>query len=59
MSNWTQDEMMQIAQQALGKIISQDMRAITGVSVDEITAMAGALIALGLPDYAPKSKEIK
>ncbi len=45
---WAQDEMLAVASRAVGKVVRDDMRALTGLSVDEIAAMAGALVALGL-----------
>ena len=44
----TQRQMLEQASRALGRVIRQDLRGITMLSVDDIAAMAGALIALGL-----------
>ena len=44
----TQRQMMEQASRALGRVICQDLRGITMLSVDDIAAMAGTLIALGL-----------
>lgn len=45
---WTQREMMETASRALGRVLAHDLRGITGLSVDDIAAMAGTLVALGL-----------
>lgn len=47
-TNWTQRQMLEIASRALGRVLAEDLRGITRLSVDEIAAMAGALIVLGL-----------
>lgn len=44
----TQREMMEQASRALGRVIRDDLRGITTLSTDDIAAMAGTLIALGL-----------
>jgi hypothetical protein len=45
---WTQRQMMEVASRALGRVLTEDLRGITKLSVDDIAAMAGALIGLGL-----------
>lgn len=45
---WTQRQMLEIASRALGRVLTEDLRGITKLSVDDIAAMAGALAALGL-----------
>lgn len=45
---WTPREMAEIASRALGKVLRDDWRGITGLSVDEIAAMSGMLVAFGL-----------
>ena len=45
---WTERQMLETASCAIGKVIRDDVRGMTGLSVDEIAAMAMTLIALGL-----------
>lgn len=52
-ANWTEGEMIELAARAVGKVIRDDVRGITLLSVDEIAAMAGTLIALGLIAIMP------
>lgn len=58
----TQRAMLEQASRALGRVIQQDLRGITMLSVDDIAAMAGTLIALGLiatpPGEAPPERLI-
>ena len=49
----TQRQMMEQASRALGRVIRNDLRGITMLSVDDIAAMAGTLIALGLVATPP------
>jgi hypothetical protein len=44
----TQREMLEQASCALGRVIRHDLRGMTMLSIDDIAAMAGTLIALGL-----------
>ena len=44
----TQREMLEEGQRGLGRVIRNDLRGITMLSVDDIAAMAGTLISLGL-----------
>jgi hypothetical protein len=50
---WSQDEMLAIASRALGRVARDDVRGATLLSVDEIMAMAGTLIAFGLVATLP------
>jgi hypothetical protein len=54
---WTQREMLTIASRAIGKVARGNERAATLLSIDEIMAMTGTLIGLGLiatlPGEAP------
>lgn len=45
---WTEREMLETASRAVGRVIRDDVRGMTGLSIDEIAAMAMTLIALGL-----------
>lgn len=45
---WTQREMLEVSSRAVGRIIRDDLRGITKVSMDDIAAMAMSLVALGL-----------
>ena len=45
--------MLELAALGVGKIDRDGVRGATRVSVDEITAMAGALVSLGLIPVAP------
>lgn len=49
----TMREMMEQASRAVGRILRDDLRGITMVSVDDIAAMAITLIALGLVATPP------
>ena len=49
----TQREMLEQASRALGRVIRNDLRGITMLSVDDIAAMAATLIALGLVATLP------
>ncbi|NEX47629.1 hypothetical protein [Pseudotabrizicola algicola] len=46
-------EMVERAARAVGRVLRDDMRGITGLSIDDITAMTGTLIALGLVPVLP------
>lgn len=50
---WTPREMLELASRGIGKVVRDDIRGITTLSVDEIAAMAGTLIALGLVATLP------
>lgn len=52
-TNWTQREMLELASRALGRVLRDDLRGITCLSIDEIAAMAGVLIAFGLVPTPP------
>lgn len=45
---WTQRQMLEQASCALGRVCRDDLRGITTLSIDDIAAMAGTLLALGL-----------
>lgn len=45
---WTEREMLETASRAVGRVVRDDVRGMTGLSIDEIAAMAMTLIALGL-----------
>jgi hypothetical protein len=45
---WTQREMLEVASRGIGKVVRDDVRAATLLSIDEIMAMTGTLIGLGL-----------
>jgi hypothetical protein len=45
---WTQREMLTIASRAIGKVARGNERAATLLSIDEIMAMTGTLIGMGL-----------
>lgn len=45
---WTPREMFEQASRAIGRAIRDDVRGMTTLSVDDIAAMTGALIAFGL-----------
>ena len=44
----TQREMMEQASRAVGRVIRDDVRGMTKLSLDDIAAMTGTLLALGL-----------
>lgn len=46
--HWTNREMLEQASRALGFVIRDDLRGITTLSIDQIAAMAGTLLAFGL-----------
>lgn len=50
---WTEREMLEIASRAVGRVCRDDLRGITGLSIDEIAAMTGTLLALGLIPTLP------
>lgn len=50
---WTPREMLEIASRAVGKVCRDDRRAMTLLSIDEIAAMTGTLLALGLRATLP------
>jgi hypothetical protein len=45
---FTEREMLEVASRAVGKVCRDDVRAITLLSIDEIAAMTGTLLAFGL-----------
>jgi hypothetical protein len=50
---WSPREMLEIASRAVGKVCRDDQRAMTLLSIDEIAAMTGTLLALGLRATLP------
>jgi len=50
---WTMEEMMGLAARAVGKVDIFGLRGASLVSLDEITAMAGALAVLGVKPIHP------
>jgi hypothetical protein len=52
-TNWTVHQMHEIAARAVGKVVRDDMRGITSLSIDEVAAMTGTLIGLGLVAILP------
>lgn len=49
----TTAEMVESAARAAGRVLRDDLRGITTLSVDEVVAMVGTLIALGLVPVFP------
>ena len=45
---WTPREMLEQASRAVGRVCRDDVRGITTLSVDDIAAMTGTLLAFGL-----------
>jgi hypothetical protein len=45
---WTEREMLEVASRAVGRVCRDDIRGITTLSVDDIAAMTGTLLAFGL-----------
>lgn len=45
---FTQREMLEQASRAVGRVIRDDVRGITTLSIDDIAAMTGTLLAFGL-----------
>lgn len=52
-AQWTNREMLELASRGLGKVVRDDIRGATLLSVDEIMAMSGVLIAMGLRATLP------
>lgn len=50
---FTEREMLETASRAVGKVCRDDVRAITLLSIDEIAAMTGTLLAFGLIPTPP------
>lgn len=51
--HWSSREMFEQASRAVGRVIRDDVRGMTKLSIDDIAAMAGALLALGLVSTPP------
>lgn len=51
--HWTPEQMIEVAARAVGKVCRDDVRGMTLLSVDEVAAMVGTLIALGLVPVLP------
>lgn len=47
-TRWTEREMLEQASRAVGRVCRDDLRAITTLSIDDIAAMTGTLLAFGL-----------
>jgi hypothetical protein len=47
-TRWTKREMLEVASRAVGRVCRDDLRGITTLSVDDIAAMTGTLLAFGL-----------
>jgi hypothetical protein len=47
-TQWSQREMLEVASRGLGKVVRDDVRGMTMLSIDEIAAMTGTLIGMGL-----------
>lgn len=52
---WTTAEMLELAARGLGRIDRWGLRGVTGLSIDEIEAMAEALVLFGLIPIPPGS----
>jgi hypothetical protein len=50
---WTQRQMIEVASRAVGRVLAEDLRGITKLSVDEIAAMALTLAVFGLIPTPP------
>ena len=50
---FTQREMLEQASRAVGRVLRDDLRGITRLSIDEIAAMALTLLAFGLVATPP------
>lgn len=50
---FTEREMLEIASRAVGRVMRDDLRGMTLLSIDEIAAMAMTLTALGLIPTLP------
>lgn len=53
---WTTREMLEQASRGVGKVCRDDVRGATMLSIDEIMAMTGMLIAFGLIATLPGDK---
>jgi hypothetical protein len=45
---WTEREMLETASRAVGRVCRDDVRGMTTLSIDDIAAMTGTLLAFGL-----------
>ena len=52
-TNWSRREMLEQASRAVGRVLRDEVRGITTLSVDDIAAMAGTLLAFGLIPTLP------
>lgn len=50
---WSRREMLEQASRAVGRVLRDEVRGITTLSVDDIAAMAGTLLAFGLIPTLP------
>jgi hypothetical protein len=47
-THWTMREMQEVASRAVGRVLREEDRGITNLSVDDIASMVGCLIGFGL-----------
>jgi hypothetical protein len=52
-TQFTEREALETASRALGRVLRDDVRGMTRLSIDEIAAMSWALIGLGLIPTPP------
>lgn len=45
---WSEREMLETASRAVGRVCRDDLRGMTLLSIDDIAAMTGTLLAFGL-----------
>ncbi|WP_149589800.1 hypothetical protein [Tabrizicola flagellatus] len=50
---FSEREMLETASRAVGRVCRDDVRGITMLSIDDIVAMAGTLLAMGLVPTVP------
>ena len=50
---WTEREMLEQASRAVGRVCRDDVRGITTLSIDDVAAMTGTLLAFGLIPTPP------
>ena len=46
--DWSNREMLEQASRAVGRVLRDDVRGITTLSIEDIAAMTGTLLAFGL-----------
>ena len=52
-TRWTEREMLEQASRAVGRVCRDDLRGMTTLSIDDIAAMTGTLLAFGLIPTRP------